>query len=332
MVPPPAVPPAPAYPPPYPPPPGAPYPAPYAPPPPQATFWGLLSGTFNVWTENFVPLFVVYLVLSLVIGLVSLGASYAILGFPYVAGGGLGISPSTLPSTTDIALFLAFEVVIALVGWMLTSAVVGGVTDLAVRRHRGENVRIMDSLNRGFQRLLSVLGANLLVTLVTAGVFLLWAALLLLGVFAFATGGPTPAAIGLLCGLLALLPFVFLLVIYLVLALSLYAPAIMMEGAHAVDSLGRSWSLTRGHKWSIFWAGIIVGIALIVVNAIITGIVGPAANPVAYVVGEAVATAITGSWFTILAAVAYDLITRTPQPTAWPPTMTATPPPAYPPR
>ena len=319
-------PPAAGYPPPYPPPPGAAYAGPYAPPPRRADFSNLFSGTFQVWTQNFVPLFVVYFIVALVIGFLSFSAAYAIFGVPYAGGTVPGVSPT--PSSADVAALLAYDAVVIVIGWIITSTVIGGITDFSIRRFRGERVPIMDSLSRGFRRFPSILGANLLVAIITSGVVLLWAAILALGALsAFATSNPV-GALAVLCGALAALPLVFVFVIYVDLALSLYAPVVMIEGAHAVDSLGRSWNLTKGHKWSLLAAAIVVGIILVVIDGLVVLGIALSGNAVAGVVASAVATAITGSWFTILVAVAYDLIVHEPQPTVWPPATT----PMYPPR
>ena len=317
--PPPGAPPTPGYPPTFPPPAPAPYPPTYAPLPSPANFSNIFSGTFRVWTENFGPLFLVYLVLYLVTGFLSLAGAYLILGIPYVSGGLVGPGLTTAPSTSDVVAFLGYSFVVSIIDWIFLSAVIGGVTDFAIRRHRGENVRLMDSLTRGLQRLLSILGGNLLVTLITTGVILLWAAVLVLGAFSIVGGGPTPGSLAVLCGGLLALPFVFVLVLYLVLALCLYVPAIMMEGAHAVDSLGRSWNLTKGHKWSILGSGVVVGIIAVVIDAIIAAIGVASGNAFVEVVALALAAGITGSWFTVLTSVAYDLIMRQPQPSVWPP-------------
>jgi len=294
--------------------------------PRKADVSNMLSGTFDVWTKNFGPFFVVYLVLALVVGGLSLAGAYLILGVPFVGG---SFVTGTVPSTANLAAYVGYEIAVAIISWVLTSVVLGGVVDFSVRRYRGENVRITDSLSRGLQRVLSILGANLLVTVITLGVVLLWAVLLLLGAVALIASGGTAGGFAALCGALIAMPFVFVLVLYLVLALCLYAPAIMMENSHAIDSLGRSWALTKGRKWSIFAAGLVLGILLALIDGAIGFAGGLTGNPIVQLVATALATAITGAWFAILTSVAYDLIVKQPQPSAWPPTYA---PPGYPPR
>lgn len=322
---------APSVPPPVTPPPAYPYPG-YAPAPPpaywpgvrRATFSDMFSGVMDVWTKHFVEFFVVYLVLTLVTSGLSLLGSILLLHVPISAGGFGGIS-FTSPTGVDIAAFIGYEFVVIVIGLVLGSIVLGGVTDFSVRAYRGEPVRLEDSLRRGIQRFLSILGANLLVTLITVGVVFIPILLL----FVFVLGGVSTASIALLCGVLLAFPFLLVLIIYLYLALLLYAPAIMVEGATAVDSLGRSWNLTKGHKWSLFGASLVIGIIAALLSGAISLAGGLTGNLVVSVLATALATGVTGAWAAILAAVAYDLIVREPRASLWPP---AYMPPSYPPR
>ena len=92
--------------------------------------------------------------------------------------------------------------------------------------------------------------------------------------------------------------------------MSLYAPAIMIEGAGAVDGLKRSWALTKGHRLSLFGALFVVGIISAVVTGAITFPAGLAGLWVVSLVASALASAIVAPWAVVLAAVAYDLILR----------------------
>lgn len=307
------------------------YPPGYPPPtyvmPAKVDFSTLLSGTFDVWVKNFGSFFLVYLLLSLVTNGLNLVGAYLILKIPYVGGGTIPIT--TAPTTSDLLAYVGYQVLVAIISLIFGSIVLGGVVDFSIRRYRGENVRLMDSMSKGLQRVLSILGANLLVSLVAVGVILLWAVLLIFGVVALVATGGTAGGLAALCGALIAFPFILVLVLYLVLALCLYAPVIMAEGAHAVDSLHRSWALTKGRKWSIFGAGLVLFIVTIIIGAIVGGIGALTGNPIVSLVATALATAITGAWITILTAVAYDRIVKQPQPSVWPPTYGPAP---YPPR
>src|SRR5207244_9435275 len=63
-------------------PPAYPYPYPYAPTPlpRRATVGNILGGMFDVWSKNFLNFFVVFLVLSLVIGTIRALLSYSVFG------------------------------------------------------------------------------------------------------------------------------------------------------------------------------------------------------------------------------------------------------------
>lgn len=306
------------------------YPPGYAPPmyvmPSRVGAGSLLSDTFDVWIKNFGAFFLVYLVLSLVTGGLGLLGAYLILNTLYVGG---AIPIVSAPTTAGLWAVLGYALFTAIVGWVVSSVVLGGVVDFTVRRDRGENVRMMDSLSKGLQRVLSILGANLLVTLITIGVFLLWAALLFIGVFALVATGGGAAGLAAICGALIALPFVGVLVLYIDLGLCLYAPVIMAEGSHAVDSLSRSWALTKGHKWSILGAGLVLFIVAAIIDGVIVAVGAVTGNAILELATSALASALTGAWITVLTAVAYSRIVRLPRPSAWPPTYM---PPAYPPR
>ena len=48
----------------------------------------------------------------------------------------------------------------------------------------------------------------------------------------------------------------------------------LLSGEHSItDSLGASWEATKGHGWSIFGAGLLLSIGLVVLNSAIMGVV-----------------------------------------------------------
>ena len=73
----------------------------------------------------------------------------------------------------------------------------------------------------------------------------------------------------------------------------------------------------RGHWWSLFGALLVVGILTFVLGAAISAPAGfvtdPNVSALVSIVASAIANAIVGAWFVILAAVAYDLIVRQPR-------------------
>jgi hypothetical protein len=89
----------------------------------------------------------------------------------------------------------------------------------------------------------------------------------------------------------------------------------MMEGRTAIAGLRRSWELTRQRRGTLFVALLVLGVLGAVVAAVVGVPFALFADPYVTAVGSVLATAITGSWSIILAAVAYQLFAS--QPRAW---------------
>src|SRR6266545_5279726 len=325
--------PQPAYPPAYPMPVPPAYPGGYPPsawgPPMRGSRAGdILSGTFEVWSKDLASYFVVYLVLAAVTGVIGGALSLALLN-TFGVGGVIPGTPGTIPSGTSLLSLLLYAAAAIVASAILSSIVAGGMTEFAVRRYRGESMSVNDALRRGIQRFLSILGANILLTLILLALVVVPLVLLLALVLAAASGGGTfsGAGIALVCGLLGALAMGGILAIYVFVAMSLYAPAIMIEGAGAVDGLKRSWALTKGHRLSLFGAIFVVGLLSAVVTTAITFPAGLADLWVVSLVASALASAIVAPWAVILAAVAYDLIVRPfPSMGTAPPAVPVTPP------
>ncbi|HYU07068.1 MAG TPA: zinc ribbon domain-containing protein [Thermoplasmata archaeon] len=326
--------PQPAYPPAYPMPVPPAYPGGYPPsawgPPMRGSRAGdILSGTFEVWSKDLASYFVVYLVLAAVTGVIGGALSLALLNTFGVGGVIPGTPSGAVPSGTSLLSLLLYAAAAIVASAILSSIVAGGMTEFAVRRFRGESMSVNDALRRGIQRFLSILGANILLTLILLALVVVPLVLLLALVLAAASGGGTfsGAGIALVCGLLGALAMGGILAIYVFVAMSLYAPAIMIEGAGAVDGLKRSWALTKGHRLSLFGAIFVVGLLSAVVTTAITFPAGLADLWVVSLVASALASAIVAPWAVILAAVAYDLIVRPfPSMGTAPPAVPVTPP------
>ena len=294
-----------------------PAPSPYVGMPPAAPYYpmptagamDIVSAMFRVWTQNVKNFFLVYLVLALVNGAIGALLSYAIFRTFDVGG---GIIPSAPTGSTLVAL-LAFAILSLFVSVIITSIVTGGMTEYAVRRHRGEAIGLRQALERGLQRFLSILGANVLVTAFVFALVLL--PLLLIIPVLIIGGGNTSSVLVAICGLLLAFVVGGVIAIYVYLSLCLFAPAIMMENVGAVGGLQRSWALTKGHRWSLLGAILLTVILGAIVSGVITFPAGLARNPLVSILATALASAIVGPWIVILLAVAYDLIVRIPAPT-----------------
>jgi hypothetical protein len=298
-----------------------PYPAPYpyyGPVPRRATFGDMPFGLFDVWTKNFLPFFVVYLALGAATGALGAVVSYAIFGSVSVGGGFFGVPTTTLP-TVNFGLVVLSLIATLAISVILTSIVTGAMTEYAVRRYRGEPMTVEQAFRRGLQRFLSILGANLLLTLLIFGLITLPFLLIILAFVAGVSGAGS--AVALLCGGLILLVVLGVLALFLYISLVLYAPAIMMENESAVGGLSRSWQMTKGHRWSLLGAIVVTFILVLVISGAISfplGLVGSAGGPIVAsfvsVVSSALVSAFVGSWIVILVAVAYDLLVRQPTP------------------
>jgi len=295
----------------------------YGVPPRTATFSEILSGTFQVWTKNFVNFFIVYLALAAVTTLLGVALGFALFGV-LVSAGGL-IPGGGAPTGASLVTLLVFAIGALVISVIVTSVVNGGMTEYAVRRFRGEPMTIQQALRRGFDRFLSILGANVLLTLIVFALVLL-PILLIIPILLLGSGN-AGFLIAAICGLLLALIIGGTIAIWVYVSMSLYAPAVMMENARAVDSLKRSWTITKGHRWSIFGAILIAQILAVVISVAITFPAGLARNTVVSLAASIIASALVGPWLAILAAVAYDLIVRAPAPAYAPPPYT---PPYYP--
>ena len=288
-------------------------PYPYVPPRRSARAGDLLSAVFEVWTKNFGGFFSVYLLVAVINGLISGILSFLLAGTFTAGSGVLPGTPNINLTNIDLARLIAFLILAAAASIILNSIVLGGMTEFAVRRFRGTRITVGDALRRGFQKYPSVLGANVLIELIVGGLVLF--PLVLLLVVVVRSGPPfvlSQGTIAVLCGGLIVLAFAAVFAIYLAIAFNLFAPAIMMEKVGAVQSLRRSWALTRGHRLSIFGAFL----AISILAGIIAGAIAfPAAltqSPIVILIATALASALVAPWTVILAAVAYDLIGRQP--------------------
>ena len=258
----------------------------------------LFTETLRAWGRDLLA----YLGLFLAYGLASTGitvaTTWAILGVPslttapLVSSMGLG---SSAPNAAVILVLLAGLVVGTLLQTVLTAA----VTYAAISRRRGARVPWHAAFHEGIRRYWSILVGTLLMGVLAFGFVFLAAPLV--------EGNGQPARPNLLwaeCGL-----FVYLAVfLFLLVALLLYAPAIMMEGVGAVASLRRSWSLTRGYRLSILGAAFLIGIILAVVGFATSLPTGLQENPIATEAITLATNAVTGAWLVLLAAMAYEMI------------------------
>lgn len=87
---------------------------------------------------------------------------------------------------------------------------------------------------------------------------------------------PKLAVAAFLAWILTLIGLVLLVIpgIIVSLGFAVVAPVAIFEKGSAVKALRRSWQLTRGHRWNILGASIVLGLVIWVITAAATGAVG----------------------------------------------------------
>jgi hypothetical protein len=99
----------------------------------------------------------------------------------------------------------------------------------------------------------------------------------------------------------------FLLVIPGLILLTIWAvtaPAIVVEGAGAIESFGRSRELVRGEGWSVFWTIVVVWLITAVITAVF-GLIGDALEGVWYGVAISLASFVTAPIHSLAASVMF---------------------------
>jgi hypothetical protein len=128
----------------------------------------------------------------------------------------------------------------------------------------------------------------------------------------------------------------FLLIIPGLILLTIWAvtaPAIVVEGAGAIESFGRSRELVRGEGWSVFWTIVVVWLITAVITFVF-GLVGDALEGVWYGVAISLASFVTAPIHSLAASVMFFNLggggqeTTTPPPAVPTPPEAPTPPPA----
>ena len=112
-------------------------------------------------------------------------------------------------------------------------------------------------------------------------------------------------------GVLVLLAFIawFVAVLFFVVRLAI-APALLVSGAGPIESIQRSWQMTKGHAWTVLrWlivAAAIVGIAASAISSVVSVVFGTVGL---YLLGSVIGAVITGP-FTVVNAIVLVLLAR----------------------
>jgi len=293
-----------------------------APPPiaKRATVGTILSDTLSTFGKDFAMYVGIFLIYGAAITLGTLGATTLVFGSP---SGSVEFPTSTgSPSIDTLLRFVVLLIMIAFAGILIQSILTATLTVFAVHRHQGKDIKLGEAFRQGLPKVLSVLGASLLPGLLIGAVFAA-----ILGVLLY---GALTLNFGLICGAGLLLLVMIPVTIYITIALSLFAPPIVMEGTSAIGGLKRSWQLTQGRRLTLFGVFIVLGLLSIAISIVASLPFFLVTDPYIASLGGIISTAITGSWTLIMASVAYNLITSSG--VSPPPGLGHVPAPVWPPR
>ena len=111
---------------------------------------------------------------------------------------------------------------------------------------------------------------------------------------------------GILFGIAVGIGFFLLIIpgLFLITMWSVGAPAIVVEGIGSIDAFGRSWSLVKGHGWSVFGALILILLIVIVVQFVLV-LIGAAIGLGGVIVASIIASALTAPIYSIAVSVLY---------------------------
>jgi hypothetical protein len=170
----------------------------------------VLDGAFTIYRRQFASLFLTALVPQLPM-IVLVGFYYAFVGsFASATGPSFGGG-----MTTGLIVGMLALLPIAAIG---TATAVGGVTFQVARAYTGAPVTTREAIRRGFQRSLPMVGAYMIVAIMSA-----------FGLLAFIIG-------------------------FFVVWISAFAvaPAVVLEKRGPVDAISRSWALIKGAWGEVF--------------------------------------------------------------------------------
>jgi len=194
----------------------------------------------------------------------------------FVPALGLSLLPSTLFSLfpidfTAIGLIGVF-LVFLVINMALQLLVTGTVIQHAADTHAGLKPSVGQSFRFARTRVASLLGATVLSTLITLsflaapfavlGILLLGVLILFWNPFFWLI---------LLVAVLALSVASLFLLLYVIVRLSIFAPAVVLGGASAAASLRQSWKLVHGHFWRVFAVILIIGLLTAAIGSLPLG-------------------------------------------------------------
>ena len=230
-----------------------------------------------------------YLLLYLSLNLVTVATAYGLIflsGFnPWVGYVASLFIPSVLrvlfplplpPVDLVTIVFLVVFAVIFLVCTLLGVFVSATVVKHAADRHEGLEPNLKACFSHAWGCKFPLIGSFLLVTLITTaivvGLVFLLVGLMFYLFFSLLIWSPSLlplVLLGIMFGAFIAITLPLILLVYILIRLSVYMPAVVLDGAGAVESLRTSWRIVKGRFWRTF--------AILLIIGLITGaIVAPA--------------------------------------------------------
>jgi hypothetical protein len=167
------------------------------------------------------------------------------------------ILQSGFPTREDVIKLQIFGVLAGFLTFIFYSIGQGAMIKAVSAAYQGEEVSVGSCFSAVMGKLLTIVGANLLIGLAAAGI-----AVVTIGVGALLTGLLRSPIFMFIGGVLC-----FWFLIKFMLSVALIVPAIMVEDKHALDSLKRSRQLTVGFLGQIFGTFFLIGLTIGLINA-----------------------------------------------------------------
>ena len=233
-------------------------------------FGEVLGNSLRYWLKNLKSFWVLFFVIQLAMVAIAYGAFFLSGGSSMVAevAALLGAEipywfiTSYFPDIVSIAFVVILGVIVIVnIG---IGAILGGMVIRHTADHHAQQIPTLSkSLTVSRNRFWSLIGAQILVILITLGLAVggsfLVVAISLGSIFAFGLFG---AIVGLVIGLIVLL----MLVIYIPIRLAVAIPAVILDDESAAGSLIHSWNLVGGNWWRTFGISIIMAIVTILLS------------------------------------------------------------------
>ncbi len=242
-----------------------------------ANAYEIVSRTINLWIRKIIQYVTIVGVARVVVLLVSGFVLFTVLGitgiisqdlFNYIFG---LFSLTTPPDTTLIILTVLFASILIIV-----NALVGGAAiKFTLDEYGYNNGDISTSFSHSSHRFISLITVQVLLTFITAAALVPSATLATSALDMIDISDPfnpvfPPGSVELLLGAFAAMALGFLVVIYIQIRFAPTLAILMDSDLSVIDSLKKSWRITSGNFWHIFGAQILIGVAVFVINLVIT--------------------------------------------------------------